>query len=78
MRSRPLTLLSAANNVLDTWIGRFDLGRAYLQQGKFTEADAEFDLCLKRRGEALALFLDLPTYGYFPPVYYYQAAHERE
>jgi serine/threonine protein kinase/tetratricopeptide (TPR) repeat protein len=66
------TLFSTANNMLDTWIGRFDLGRAYLEQGKFTEADSEFELCAKRRGEALALFLDLPTYGYFPPVYYYQ------
>ena len=61
-----------ANNLLDTWIGRFDLGRAYLEAGKFVEADSEFDRCIKRRGEALALFLDLSTYGYYPPVYYYQ------
>jgi eukaryotic-like serine/threonine-protein kinase len=66
-------LFIQANNMLDTWIGRFDLGRAYLEAGAFTEADSEFDGCLKRRGEALALFLDeVPTYGYFPPVYYYQ------
>jgi len=66
-------LFTQANNILDTWIGRFDLGRAYLEAGAFTEADSEFDRCLKRRGEALALFLDeVPTYGYFPPVYYYQ------
>ncbi|MGA2880344.1 MAG: protein kinase [Bryobacteraceae bacterium] len=62
-----------AKNILDTWIGRFDLGTAYLELGAFTEADSEFDRCIKRRGEALALFLDeVPTYGYFPPVYYYQ------
>ena len=65
-------LFTDANNLLDTWIGRFDLGRAYLEAGAFAEADSEFDRCIKRRGEALALFLDLPTYGYFPPVYYYQ------
>jgi tetratricopeptide (TPR) repeat protein/predicted Ser/Thr protein kinase len=66
-------LFTEANNILDTWIGRFDLGRAYLDAGAFTEADSEFDRCLKRRGEAVALFLDeVPTYGYFPPVYYYQ------
>jgi len=65
-------LFTEANNLLDTWIGRFDLGRAYLEAGAFAEADSEFDRCIKRRGEALALFLDLPTYGYFPPVYYYQ------
>ncbi len=46
-----------ANDILDTWIGRFDLGRAYLELGAFTEADSEFDRCVKRRGEALALFL---------------------
>jgi tetratricopeptide (TPR) repeat protein len=65
-------LFTEANNLLDTWIGRFDLGRAYLEMGAFPEADSEFDRCIKRRGEALSLFLDLPTYGYFPPVYYYQ------
>jgi hypothetical protein len=65
-------LITEANNLLDTWVGRFNLGRAYLEMEAFTEADSEFDRCIKRRGEALALFLDLPTYGYFPPVYYYQ------
>jgi tetratricopeptide (TPR) repeat protein len=62
-----------ANALLDTWLGHFELGRAYLEMGAFTQADSEFDRCIKRRGEALALFLDEePTYGYFPPVYYYQ------
>ena len=65
--------MTAANNMLDTWIGRFELGRAYLEAGAFTEADAEFDRCLKRRGEAIELFDDnVPTYEYFPPVYYYE------
>ena len=62
-----------ANNLLDTWIGHFELGRAYLQAGLFVESDAEFEKCLKRRGEALEiLFNSVPTYGYLPPVYYYQ------
>jgi serine/threonine protein kinase/Flp pilus assembly protein TadD len=65
-------ILTDANKLLDTWIGRFDLGRAYLEVGGFAEADSEFDRCIKRRGEALAMFLDLPTYGFFPSVYYYQ------
>ena len=65
--------LTDANALLDTWIGRFDLGRAYLEAGQFINADSEFDRCLQRRGEALSLFLDEePTYGFFPPVYYYQ------
>ena len=63
---------SEANSQLDTWIGHFDLGRAYLEAGALPQADSEFDQCLKRRGEALALFLDeWPTYGYLPPLYYY-------
>jgi tetratricopeptide (TPR) repeat protein len=66
-------LFTDANNLLDTWIGRFELGRAYLEIGAFTEADSEFDRCITRRGESLALFLDeVPTYGYFPLVYYFQ------
>ncbi|MGE5198338.1 MAG: tetratricopeptide repeat protein, partial [Rhodospirillaceae bacterium] len=70
---RAIKDLTDANNLLDTWIGHFDLGRAYLAGGAFPQADSEFDRCLKRRGEALALFLDEePTYGFFPPVYYYQ------
>jgi hypothetical protein len=43
-----------------------------LEGAALTEADSEFDRCIKRRGEALSLFLDQsPTYGYFPSVYYY-------
>ena len=62
-----------ARDLLDTWIGRFDLGRAYLEAGAFAEADSEFDRCIKRRGEALELFMDdMPTYSYVPVVYYYQ------
>jgi tetratricopeptide (TPR) repeat protein len=65
--------LTEANAILDTWMGHFDLGRAYLEAGAFTQADSEFDRCITRRGETLALFLDEePTYGYLPPVYYYQ------
>ena len=65
--------LTDANNLLDTWIGHYELGRASLAAGLFVEADAEFDRCVKRRGEALELFMDnVPTFGYFPPVYYLQ------
>jgi tetratricopeptide (TPR) repeat protein/predicted Ser/Thr protein kinase len=61
-----------AGEILDTWLGRFLLGRAYLEAGAFAEADAELEACLKRRGEATALFLDdVPSYHVLPPVYYY-------
>jgi len=65
--------LTDANTLLNTWLGHFELGRAYLEANAFAEADSEFDQCIKRRGEALSLFMDeVPTYGYLPPVYYYQ------
>jgi tetratricopeptide (TPR) repeat protein/tRNA A-37 threonylcarbamoyl transferase component Bud32 len=61
-----------ADNVVDTWLGRYLLGRAYLEAGAFTEADSELETCLKRRGEATAVFLDdVPSYHFLPPVYYY-------
>jgi tetratricopeptide (TPR) repeat protein len=67
-----IPIFTQANSQLDTWIGRFDLGRAYLEADSFVEADSEFDRCIKRRGETLDLFDYLATYGYMPEVYYYQ------
>jgi tetratricopeptide (TPR) repeat protein len=67
-----IRLMLEGNKLLDTWIGDFELGRAYLAAGAFTQADSQFDRSIKRKGEALSLFLDEePTFGYFPPVYYY-------
>lgn len=61
-----------SQKLVDTWIGRFDLGRAYLAAEAFTEADSEFEACVRRRGEVTSLELEAdPSYGYFPPVYYY-------
>ena len=61
-----------AKKIADTWMGRLDLARAYIELRKFAEADAELETCLKRRGEATALFLDeSATYFLFPPVLYY-------
>jgi eukaryotic-like serine/threonine-protein kinase len=67
-----IKILTEATALLDTWLGHFDLGRAYLAAGAFAQADSEFDICIKRRGETLSLLDEDPTYGYFPPVYYYQ------
>ena len=67
-----LTRFEAARTLADSWLAHFDRGRAYLELGAFTEADSDFEACLKRRGEATAVFLDdVPTYHYFPPVLYY-------
>ena len=64
--------LKEARKLADSWLVRYALGRAYLEAGSFAEADAEFDACIKRRGEAAAVYLDeVPTFRIFPPVYYY-------
>ena len=78
-RRQAIKTLAEANTIVDTWIGHFDLGRAYLAAGQFPEADSEFDRCLKRRGEALSLFLDEePTFGYLPAAYYYKGRVRQE
>jgi hypothetical protein len=67
-----LNLFLDSRKIADTWIGRFDAARAYIDAGGFAQAYSELETCLKRRGEATALFLDeSPTYHLFPPVYYY-------
>ena len=67
-----LKAFSEATALSDTWLGRFALGRAYLDLGAYPEAYGAFETCLRRRGEAAALFLDdLPTYHWLPPVHYY-------
>ena len=45
-RAQAIDALNDANTLLDTWIGRFDLGRAYLEAKQFTQADSEFDRCI--------------------------------
>ncbi|HZW88855.1 MAG TPA: hypothetical protein VFF12_07235, partial [Myxococcaceae bacterium] len=68
-----IAILGEANTLLDTWIGRFELARAYLEAGAFAQADSELDRCLARRGEALALFLDEEaTFGITPLLDYTQ------
>ena len=65
--------LQRSLKLADSWQTRYLLGRAYLEAGAFTEADSEFDACLRRRGEATALHLDdVPTWRMIAPVYYYQ------
>jgi serine/threonine protein kinase/tetratricopeptide (TPR) repeat protein len=73
-----IKLLTEANKIVDTWLGHFELGRAYLAASAFPQADSEFDLCLTRRGEALSLMDEGPTYAYFPQVYYYQGRVREE
>jgi serine/threonine protein kinase/tetratricopeptide (TPR) repeat protein len=50
--------LLAAKALTDHWLGRLDLGMAYVEAGSFAEAVSELELAQKRRGEGVALFLD--------------------
>ena len=66
-------ILADTRQSADAWLLRFWLGRAYLALNMFAEADSEFDACLRRRGEAAAVFMDdFPTYHRLLEVYYYQ------
>jgi tetratricopeptide (TPR) repeat protein/predicted Ser/Thr protein kinase len=66
-----LAQLKDAQGLADSWIVHRELSRTYLEAGSFAQADTELDICLKRKGEATALFLDeVPTYHLFPPLYY--------
>ena len=61
--------LKAATGLSDLWLVRYTLGQAYLAAGYPAEAKSEFEACIKRRGEVMALFLDdTPTYRYYSPV----------
>jgi len=67
-----IDLYQKAQALLDTWLGHMALGRAYLEAKGFIEAHSELDMCLKRRGEAVSIFLDdFPSYRYFAPLFYY-------
>ncbi|HXL21267.1 MAG TPA: protein kinase [Candidatus Dormibacteraeota bacterium] len=74
-RGNPRDALGAfqeAQKLADTWLGHFDMGLAYLAASAYTEASSEFDVCLKRRGEATSVFLDdVPSYHLLPTVHYY-------
>jgi tetratricopeptide (TPR) repeat protein len=67
-----IALLQASVAQSDMWLARFDLGRAYVAADAFPQADSEFDLCLRRRGEATDGYMnDEQTSHFLPPVYYY-------
>ena len=69
-----LAEIGSSQQLLDTWLGHYLAGRAYLEAGMLVEAQSEFDKCLTRRGEASALYLDdVPTFRVLPPLFYYIA-----
>jgi tetratricopeptide (TPR) repeat protein/predicted Ser/Thr protein kinase len=67
-----IALLNDAQKMSDSWLGHFLLAQSYLEAGAFPEADGEIEACIKRKGEASALYLDeAPTFHVFPSAYYY-------
>jgi tetratricopeptide (TPR) repeat protein len=65
---------NSARKILDTWLGRDGLGRAYLTLSAFPDAQTEFDACLTRKGEATTVLLDdIPTYRLLATTRYYVA-----
>ncbi len=66
-----LAQLKEAQKLADSWLVHRELARTYLEAGSFAQSDTELDVCLKRKGEATALFLDeVPTYRLYPPLLY--------
>ena len=67
-----IQLFQGAEKLVDMWLAHLDLARGYVEAGAFPEASSEIDICVRRRGEATAVFFDdLPSYRCFPAVYYY-------
>ena len=66
--------LGEARKLADLWLTRFSLGVAYVQANAHAEALSELETCQRRRGEAMAVFLDdVPTTRYLPPLAYWLA-----
>jgi tetratricopeptide (TPR) repeat protein len=74
-RGRPadaLGFFTNATRTADVWLARFGAGVAYVEAGRHAEALSELEACVKRRGEATALFLDdVPTWRYTAAVPYW-------
>jgi tetratricopeptide (TPR) repeat protein len=63
-----------ASRLFDVWLAHFDLGVAYVRVGHHAEALAELETCTKRRGEAVAMFLDdTPSFRYLATLPYWLA-----
>ena len=58
--------------LFDTWLVHLSLGKAYIDAEAFTKAHSEFEICLRRRGEATSVYFnDHPSFYYFPQAHYY-------
>jgi tetratricopeptide (TPR) repeat protein len=67
-----IQLYKESERLLDQWLAHFDLARAFIAAGMYTDASSELEACLKRRGEATDIYIDeQQTFRYFPATYYY-------
>jgi tetratricopeptide (TPR) repeat protein len=63
---------TAAQKIIDSWMGHYGLGRAYLAASDYTNAQTEFDACMSRKGEATNILLDdIPSYRVMAAARYY-------
>ena len=66
--------LGAAQKLADVWLGRYALGVVNVEAGRYAAALGELDQCVKRQGEATAIFLDdVPSLRYLAPLHYWRA-----
>jgi tetratricopeptide (TPR) repeat protein len=74
-----IELIRDAQKRRDFWLTRLLLGKGYLQANHATEALAELEAAVKRRGETTDLFFDdLPTLRYLPPAHYWLARAQEQ
>jgi eukaryotic-like serine/threonine-protein kinase len=70
---------TGAQKFADLWLARFQLGVAYVEAGHFAEGLGELERCLKRRGEATAIFLDeMPSFRYLVALPYWVGRAQQE
>jgi tetratricopeptide (TPR) repeat protein len=60
-----------AVQLIDGWLARYALGHAYLAAGAYPEAQDQLERCVRRRGEATDVPLDIaPTFRLYPLAEY--------
>jgi hypothetical protein len=70
--------LRGAVKLVDSWLARLALARAYVDAGSFPEALEELEKLEKRRGEGTDVFLDVVPSVRFLPVAIYFTGRARE
>src|SRR6185503_19140731 len=64
--------LQAAETLHDSWVVHTLLGEAYQAAAQYPEAMAQWELAVKRRGEAADAFIaDTSSMRYLPAAYYW-------